>query len=62
MIFHDANLSEKNLSTRVGTPAVELVRLEYISCIEVAQAAAGSVEDALLLEICTEAANFFLNA
>ena len=47
--------SEKNLTTRVDTPAVELVRLEDIDIVEVAHAAAAPMHRVVVREIGHEA-------
>ena len=48
--------SEKHLSTRIDTPAVEVMRLEYIGVVEVAHATAAPVDCVMAGEICHEAA------
>ena len=47
--------SEKNLSTRVDTPAVEVMCLEDIGVVEVAHAAAAPVDCVIPGFICHEA-------
>ena len=46
---------EKNLSTRVDTPAVEVMRLQYIGVVEVSHAAAAPVDYVMAREVGNEA-------
>ena len=54
--------SEKNLTRRVDTPAVELVSLENIGRVEVAHAAAAPVDCVFLARSAMKRLKFYIQA